>query len=97
MVKKIDDETMENICILAKLTLSEAEKEKAKEEMQRMLDYVEQLNELDTSGVKPLSHLFPSPNIFREDVITSQDNRDALLGNAPEKKDGQFQVPKTIG
>ena len=47
MAKIIDDETMENVCILAKLSLSEEEKEKAKAEMQKMLDYVEKLDELD--------------------------------------------------
>ena len=51
MAKIIDDETMENVCILAKLSLSEEEKEKAKAEMQKMLDYVEKLDELDTSEV----------------------------------------------
>mgnify|MGYP000688866270 CR=1 FL=1 len=59
MAKIIDDETMENVCILAKLSLSEEEKEKAKAEMQKMLDYVEKLDELDTSEVEPMSHYFP--------------------------------------
>ena len=54
MAKIIDDETMENVCILAKLSLSEEEKEKAKAEMQKMLDYVEKLDELDTSEVEPI-------------------------------------------
>ena len=58
MAKIIDDETMENVCILAKLSLSEEEKEKAKAEMQKMLDYVEKLDELDTSEVEPMSHIF---------------------------------------
>ena len=48
MAKIIDDETMENVCILAKLSLTEDEKEKAKEDMQKMLDYVDKLDELDT-------------------------------------------------
>ena len=50
MAKQIDDETMENVCILAKLSLTEEEKEKAKKDMQEMLDYVDKLDELDTSG-----------------------------------------------
>ena len=49
MAKQIDDETMENVCILAKLSLTEEEKEKAKKDMQEMLDYVDKLDELDTS------------------------------------------------
>ena len=67
MAKIIDDETIENVCILAKLSLSDEAKEKAKEDMQKMLDYVEKLDELDTDA------------------------------NAPKAKEGQYQVPKTIG
>ena len=58
MAKIIDDETIENVCILAKLSLSDEAKEKAKQDMQKMLDYVEKLDELDTDGVEPLSDLF---------------------------------------
>ena len=97
MAKIIDDETMENVCILAKLSLSEEEKEKAKAEMQKMLDYVEKLDELDTSEVEPMSHIFQDENVFREDVVTNGDNKEAMLANAPKAKEGEYQVPKTIG
>ena len=97
MAKIIDDETMENVCILAKLSLSGQEREKAKADMQKMLDYVEKLDELDTSGVVPLSHIFGDANVFREDVVTNGDESVSMLKNAPKAKDGQYQVPKTIG
>ena len=97
MAKIIDDETIENECILAKLSLSDEAKEKAKEDMQKMLDYVEKLDELDTEGVEPLSHIFGDQNVFREDVVTNGDNKEAMLANAPKAKEGQYQVPKTIG
>ena len=97
MAKIIDDETIENECILAKLSLSDEAKEKAKEDMQKMLDYVEKLDELDTDGVEPLSHIFGDQNVFREDVVTNGDNKEAMLANAPKAKEGQYQVPKTIG
>lgn len=97
MAKIIDDETIENVCILAKLSLSDETKEKAKEDMQKMLDYVEKLDELDTDGVEPLSHIFGDQNVFREDVVTNGDNKEAMLANAPKAKEGQYQVPKTIG
>ena len=97
MAKQIDDETMENVCILAKLSLTVEEKEKAKKDMQEMLDYVDKLDELDTSKVEPMSHIFVSDNVFREDVIANGDNSQAMLANAPKVKDGQYQVPKTIG
>ena len=79
MAKIIDDETMENVCILAKLSLTEDEKEKAKEDMQKMLDYVDKLDELDTSSVEPMSHIFEDENVFREDIVTNGDNHEAML------------------
>ncbi|HJB30254.1 MAG TPA: Asp-tRNA(Asn)/Glu-tRNA(Gln) amidotransferase subunit GatC [Candidatus Blautia faecavium] len=97
MAKQIDEETMENVCILAKLSLEGEEREKAKQEMQKMLDYVEKLQELDTSKAEPLSHIFGGKNVFREDVVTNGNAREAMLANAPKEKDGQYQVPKTIG
>ena len=96
MAKMIDDETMENVCILAKLSLTEEEKEKAKEEMQKMLDYVEKLDELDTSKVEPMSHIFGDENVFREDVVTNGDESEKTLKNAPGEKDNMFMVPRTF-
>ena len=96
MANMISDETIEYVGILAKLDLSEAEKEEAKRDMGRMLDYIDQLNELDTDDVEPMSHVFPVQNVFREDVVTNGDDRDAILANAPEKREGTFVVPKTI-
>ena len=96
MAKQIDDETMENVCILAKLSLTEEEKEKAKKDMQEMLDYVDKLNELDTSKVEPMTHIFEMGNVFREDEVTNGDDRDAMLANAPEVKEGHYKVPKTV-
>ena len=96
MANIISDETMEYVGILAKLELSAGEKEAAMTDMGRMLDYIDKLNELDTSGVEPMSHIFPVNNVFREDVVTNGDDRDNILKNAPEKKDGSFKVPKTV-
>ena len=61
-----------------------------------MLDYIDKLNELDTSNVEPMSHVFPVNNVFREDVVTNGDDRESILKNAPEEKDGAFVVPKTF-
>ena len=96
MANVISDEMIEYVGILAKLELSDEEKEQAKQDMDRMLDYIDQLNELDTSGVEPMSHVFPVENVFREDVVTNGDDRDEMLANAPESKDGAFKVPKTV-
>ena len=97
LANKISDETIEYVGILAKLELSEEEKEAAKKDMEQMLDYIDTLNELDTTGIEPMSHVFPVQNVFREDVVTNGDGSKATLANAPSKKDGGFKVPKTIG
>ena len=96
MANIISDETIEYVGILAKLALSDAEKEEAKKDMGRMLDYIDKLGELDTEGVEPMSHIFPVHNVFREDVVTNGDTRDEILKNAPEEKDGMFVVPRTF-
>ena len=96
MANIISDETLEYVGILAKLELSPEEKEEAKKDMGRMLEYIDKLNELDTSEVEPMSHVFPVDNVFREDVVTGTDEREQILANAPEQKDGAFKVPKTV-
>ena len=92
----ITDETIDYVGILAKLELSDEEKEQAKQDMSNMLEYVSKLNELDTDSVEPMSHAFPVSNVFREDVVTNGDDRDNLLANAPEQKDGCYIVQKTF-
>lgn len=96
MANVISDETIEYVGILAKLELSEEEKEQAKKDMGDMLDYIDKLNELDTSSVEPMSHVFPVNNVFREDVVVNGDDSENILKNAPEEKDGSFSVPKTV-
>ena len=97
MANKISDETIEYVGILAKLELSEKEKEEAKADMEKMLDYIDVLNELDTDGIEPMSHVFPVNNVFREDVVTNDDGSSDTLANAPLMKDQSSKVPKTIG
>lgn len=96
MANIISDETIEYVGILAKLELSEEEKEQAKKDMGSMLDYIDKLGELDTTGVEPMSHVFPVKNVFREDVVTNGDMREDILKNAPGEKDGMFVVPSTF-
>ena len=96
MANIISDETIEYVGILAKLELSEEEREQAKKDMGSMLDYIDKLGELDTTGVEPMSHVFPVYNVFREDVVTNGDMREDILKNAPGEKDGMFIVPKTF-
>ena len=94
MANVISDETIEYVGILAKLELSDEEKEAAKKDMGRMLDYIDKLSELDTTGVEPMSHVFPVQNVFREDVVTNESEQ--TLANAPGEKDNMFVVPRTF-
>ena len=92
----ITDATIESVGILAKLELSDEEKERAKQDMATILDYIDMLNALETTGVEPMSHVFPVHNVFREDVVTNGDDRENILANAPEQRDGAFVVPRTV-
>lgn len=96
MANVISDETIEYVGILAKLELSDEEKEAAKKDMASMLDYIDKLGELDTTGVEPMSHVFPVNNVMREDVVTNGDGSEATLTNAPECNESGFIVPKTV-
>lgn len=93
---RISDRVMDQVEILAKLELNAEERARAREKMEEILDYVEKLQQLDTGNVEPLVHLWEGGNVFREDEVTSGDGQKELLANAPEKKNGQLQVPKTI-
>ena len=96
MAHVVSGEPVEYVGILATLELSPEEKEAAKKDMGSMLDYIDKLNELDTSGVEPMSHVFPVQNVFREDVVVNGDNSEDMLKNAPEMKDNSYQVPMTV-
>lgn len=97
MADKISDEIIEYAGILAKLELTGEEKERAKRDMEQMLDYIDILNELDTDSTEPMCSVFPVNNVFREDIVKNGDGSKDTLANAPVKKGGSFEVPKTIG
>jgi aspartyl-tRNA(Asn)/glutamyl-tRNA(Gln) amidotransferase subunit C len=90
---KID---VEHIAQLAKLRLSEEEKEKFGSQLSSILAYVETLNELDTSGVEPTSHVLAIGNIMREDALKPSLPTDEALLNAPDRGDNFYRVPKII-
>lgn len=93
---KISMELISYLEDLGRIRLTEEEKAKTLIDLKSILDYMDKLNELDTSSVEPLSHAFPLTNVYREDEVTNHDLRDVLLANAPAQKDGCFQVPKTV-
>lgn len=96
MENRISDETVEYVGVLAGLELSEEEKGQAKKDLGRMLDYIGMLDELDTDGIEPMSHVFPVRNVFREDVVENGDESEGMLQNAPLRKDNMFVVPKAF-
>jgi len=84
------------IADLSRLLLTEEEQETFELQLNSILDYVEKLNEIDTSGIEPTSHVLPLSNVFREDTPKpTLSVGDALL-NAPDPSDGFYRVPKII-
>lgn len=93
---KIDERVLQKAELLAKVTIEPCERKKTMEEMEKLLRYAEKLNALDTKDTDPLLNLGNEENRFREDAVTSPDGREDALKNAPEQRDGQFVVPKTV-
>ncbi|NWF88579.1 MAG: Asp-tRNA(Asn)/Glu-tRNA(Gln) amidotransferase subunit GatC [Ignavibacteriaceae bacterium] len=88
---------VKHIAELARLELIESELEDYTFQLNKILEYVEKLNELDTKDVQPLSHPIEGANIFRDDVIKPSIEREEALENAPSKNEEFFKVPKVIG
>lgn len=95
-MNKITKKDVEYVAKLARLKLSEKEKEKFAKQLDQILKYVDKLNELDTEKVKPTSHVLPLKNVFREDKVGKSLKVEKVLENAPEKAKGFFKVPKVI-
>jgi len=85
-----------HVAELARLSLSPEEIELFTVQLNEILEYVEKLQELDTSGVAPLAHVIPLFNVFREDQVRASLPLDAVLENAPAREDGNFLVPRII-
>ena len=95
--KKIDNNMMNRIENLSKLSLSEEERIKAMNEMDKILEYVSKLNEVDTDGVEPLVNVLSISNVLREDeVVTEEKSVEKTIANGPVTKDNMFVVPKTV-
>lgn len=93
---KITDELLDYIGILARLDITPEEREQDKTEISKIIDYMDTLNELDTTDIEAMSHAFPVKNVFREDDVKPSVDREIITLNAPNKKDGCFKVPKTV-
>ena len=95
-VTGIDDRLIKYLEELSRLTLSEDEESRAKDDLTKILEYIDTLNELDTDNVEAMSHPFNYTNNFREDEAKPSTDRETILSNAPQQKDGCFKVPTTV-
>ncbi len=93
---KIDQKTVKNIAHLARLELSEQEEVKMVDDLSKILNWMDQLKELDTTNVAPLTHMSEEVNVFREDIVKDELSREKGLKNAPSQDGIYFQVPKVI-
>jgi aspartyl-tRNA(Asn)/glutamyl-tRNA(Gln) amidotransferase subunit C len=93
---KITVNEVEHVANLARLTFSEEEKELATRQLDSILSYVDKLNELDTTGVEPTSHVLPINNVMRDDRVAPSLSPDDALSNAPERAGDFYRVPKII-
>ena len=85
---------VEHVAKLARLELTEEEKEKFTRQLGDVLKYVEQMNEVDTTGVAPMAHAFDVVNVMREDKVVYDHSKEELMANAPDEENGFFKVPK---
>ncbi|HTD99542.1 MAG TPA: Asp-tRNA(Asn)/Glu-tRNA(Gln) amidotransferase subunit GatC [Mucilaginibacter sp.] len=92
----IDKETVEKVAHLARLELSEDETEKMIADMNKILGFMDKLNEIDTSGVEPLVYMTDEINVLREDVVKQEITHEEALQNAPKHDDNYFLVAKVI-
>lgn len=93
---KIDETLIDQIAHLARLEFNVEDKQKIMADLNRILDYIEQLNELDTTSVEPLIYLSPNQTILREDEVHETLDKKTALSNAPKKDSDYIKVPKVI-
>ena len=92
----LDKETIKNIANLARIQVPDDNLDHLAKELSSIMDWVEQLNSVNTDGVEPLASVIDVTLPLREDKITDGDCRNKVLANGPEVEDGYFAVPKVI-
>jgi aspartyl-tRNA(Asn)/glutamyl-tRNA(Gln) amidotransferase subunit C len=92
----VDTATVRKIASLARIRIDDAQAEALVPELNNILGWIEQLGEVDVSGVEPMTAVIPNHLRLREDVVTDGDVRDKVLANAPQAEHGFFTVPKVI-
>ncbi|MDQ6595615.1 Asp-tRNA(Asn)/Glu-tRNA(Gln) amidotransferase subunit GatC [Bacillus salipaludis] len=96
-MSRISSEQVKYVANLARLAITEEEAEKFTKQLDAIISFAEQLNELDTENVKPTYHVLDMKNVLREDIPQKGLPREEVLKNAPEHKNGQIKVPSILG
>ncbi|WP_374722192.1 Asp-tRNA(Asn)/Glu-tRNA(Gln) amidotransferase subunit GatC [Peribacillus tepidiphilus] len=95
-MSRISLEQVKHVAHLARLAITEEEAEKFTKQLADIIEFAEQLNELDTSSIEPTSHVLDMKNVLREDIAKKGLPVEEVLKNAPDHKDGQFRVPSIL-
>ena len=93
---EVTDALVDKLAHLSRLEFNAADKEGIKKDLQRMISFVEKLDELDLEGTEPLLHMSANVNVLREDEVKGSVDREAAMKNAPAHDDKFFKVPKVI-
>ncbi len=96
MAQKIDKTQVRKVAKLSRLELTEPEVEEFTGQLSAILDYVEKMNELDTTDIEPLAHCLPISNVLREDCARESLGTEKVLANAPQRDEEFFKVPKIL-
>lgn len=96
MAEKIDQTQVRKVAKLSRLELTQAEVEEFTSQLSAILDYMEKMNELDTTNVEPLAHCLPINNVFRQDHVKQSLGTEKTLANAPQRDGDFFKVPKIL-
>jgi len=92
----VNDALIEKLAHLSRLEFADEEKDVIKKDLEKMIGFIDKLNELDTSGVEPLLHMSDNVNVFRSDTVKGQISRGDVFKNAPLHDNEFFKVPKVI-
>ena len=92
----ISKDDVQHLAALSSLQLTDDDVESLRQDLERIIKYIEQLSELDTTGVEPTYQVTGLENVWREDVVTQSVSRDILLSLAPDQQNNQVKVPKVL-
>ncbi len=93
---KVTEQDIKTVASLSRLKIREDESAQVMEQLDKFLNYVENLRSVDTSKIEPTTYALPMQNVFREDVVKPSLDRELALSNAPLKEDGYFKVPRVL-